>query len=62
MTVCRAEHTKMKTVIKICYQVWGLGITNVISTNATQKVRSILYEIIKTILGLFIYFILIFFL
>ena len=45
----------METVIKICFQVRGSGITNIISTNATQKVSSIVYEVIKTILGMFIY-------
>ena len=55
MTVCRVEHTKMKALIKICYQLRDLGITNVISTNAAYKVSSIVYELIKTILSLFIY-------
>ena len=55
MTVCRAEHTEMKALIKICYQLRDLGITNVISTNAAYRVSSIVYEFIKTILSLFIY-------
>ena len=53
--MCRAEHTEMKALIKICYQLRDLGITNVISTNAAYRVSSIVYEFIKTILSLFIY-------